>query len=219
MMWIINDFVNCCCETTLTTLLSDIGHVDFLEAVHKLAEKPYIIVGLHFDQVSLTLLFISSLWDSYCLPKSSDGILSTLNCFVHIFQEVNRYKGKNYPIMNVHERTLSVLACRVCSSSDSFSINTKHCMYIFYIYKWFLWVFFFFFFTVCVRSGDRCTLCCHKRFAGSFQGIYEQYNHLSPLGNQKWINQLTLFFLSRWILYAMERQKYTLTRMDLTLML
>ncbi|PWA17671.1 hypothetical protein CCH79_00008392 [Gambusia affinis] len=57
--------------------LFHIGHVDFLEAVHKLAEKPYIIVGLHFDQ------------------------------------EVNRYKGKNYPIMNVHERTLSVLACRV----------------------------------------------------------------------------------------------------------
>ncbi len=26
---------------------------------------------------------------------------------------VNRYKGHNYPIMNVHERTLSVLACRV----------------------------------------------------------------------------------------------------------
>lgn len=26
---------------------------------------------------------------------------------------MNRYKGKNYPIMNLHERTLSVLACRV----------------------------------------------------------------------------------------------------------
>uniref|UniRef100_A0A665VL31 ethanolamine-phosphate cytidylyltransferase n=1 Tax=Echeneis naucrates TaxID=173247 RepID=A0A665VL31_ECHNA len=59
--------------------LFHIGHVDFLEAVHKLAQKPYIIVGLHFDQ------------------------------------EVNRYKGKNYPIMNVHERTLSVLACRYVS--------------------------------------------------------------------------------------------------------
>lgn len=30
-------------------------------------------------------------------------------------QEVNQYKGKNYPIMNLHERTLSVLACRVSS--------------------------------------------------------------------------------------------------------
>uniref|UniRef100_A0A8C4ZSR9 ethanolamine-phosphate cytidylyltransferase n=1 Tax=Gadus morhua TaxID=8049 RepID=A0A8C4ZSR9_GADMO len=59
--------------------LFHIGHVDFLEAVHGLAERPYIIVGLHFDQ------------------------------------EVNRYKGKNYPIMNIHERTLSVLACRYVS--------------------------------------------------------------------------------------------------------
>ncbi|NXX95482.1 PCY2 cytidylyltransferase, partial [Centropus bengalensis] len=58
---------------------TDIGHVDFLEKVHQLAEKPYIIAGLHFDQ------------------------------------EVNRYKGKNYPIMNIHERTLSVLACRYVS--------------------------------------------------------------------------------------------------------
>lgn len=29
----------------------DIGHVDFLEKVHQLAERPYIIAGLHFDQV------------------------------------------------------------------------------------------------------------------------------------------------------------------------
>ncbi|KAJ3601552.1 hypothetical protein NHX12_032520 [Muraenolepis orangiensis] len=59
--------------------LFHVGHVDFLDAVHKMAERPYIIVGLHFDQ------------------------------------EVNRYKGKNYPIMNIHERTLSVLACRYVS--------------------------------------------------------------------------------------------------------
>lgn len=40
----------------------------------------------------------------------------TLSSFWFDFlQEVNRYKGKNYPIMNVHERTLSVLACRVSS--------------------------------------------------------------------------------------------------------
>uniref|UniRef100_A0A8K9XNV9 ethanolamine-phosphate cytidylyltransferase n=1 Tax=Oncorhynchus mykiss TaxID=8022 RepID=A0A8K9XNV9_ONCMY len=59
--------------------LFHIGHVDFLETVYKQAERPYVIVGLHFDQ------------------------------------EVNRYKGKNYPIMNIHERTLSVLACRYVS--------------------------------------------------------------------------------------------------------
>lgn len=32
--------------------LADIGHVDFLEMVYKQAERPYVIVGLHFDQVS-----------------------------------------------------------------------------------------------------------------------------------------------------------------------
>ncbi|XP_016093259.1 ethanolamine-phosphate cytidylyltransferase-like [Sinocyclocheilus grahami] len=57
----------------------NIGHVDFLDAVSQLSEKPYVIVGLHFDQ------------------------------------EVNRYKGKNYPITNIHERTLSVLACQYVS--------------------------------------------------------------------------------------------------------
>ncbi|XP_062936592.1 ethanolamine-phosphate cytidylyltransferase isoform X3 [Cynocephalus volans] len=59
--------------------LFHIGHVDFLEKVHGLTDRPYIIAGLHFDQ------------------------------------EVNHYKGKNYPIMNLHERTLSVLACRYVS--------------------------------------------------------------------------------------------------------
>lgn len=28
---------------------------------------------------------------------------------------VNKYRGSNYPIMNLHERVLSVLACKVCS--------------------------------------------------------------------------------------------------------
>ncbi|XP_036268203.1 ethanolamine-phosphate cytidylyltransferase isoform X1 [Pipistrellus kuhlii] len=59
--------------------LFHIGHVDFLAKAHGLAERPYVIAGLHFDQ------------------------------------EVNHYKGKNYPIMNLHERTLSVLACRYVS--------------------------------------------------------------------------------------------------------
>ncbi|XP_077979718.1 ethanolamine-phosphate cytidylyltransferase-like [Glandiceps talaboti] len=31
---------------------------------------------------------------------------------LHTDQVVNRYKGRNYPIMNLHERVLSVLACR-----------------------------------------------------------------------------------------------------------
>ncbi|KAH0517960.1 Ethanolamine-phosphate cytidylyltransferase [Microtus ochrogaster] len=86
----------------------DIGHVDFLEEVHKLAKRPYIIAGLHFDQVSAFLLVHFSVPHElmgHGVPhRSSLGSV-----------EVNRYKGKNYPIMNLHERTLSVLACRYVS--------------------------------------------------------------------------------------------------------
>lgn len=32
---------------------------------------------------------------------------------LHTDPAVNRYKGGNYPIMNLHERVLSVLACKV----------------------------------------------------------------------------------------------------------
>merc|ERR1712128_246998 len=34
---------------------------------------------------------------------------------LHTDQEVNRYRGENHPIMNLHERTLSLLACRYVS--------------------------------------------------------------------------------------------------------
>lgn len=42
-----------CCYCLDHKFLADIGHVDFLEMVYKQAEKPYVIVGLHFDQVHL----------------------------------------------------------------------------------------------------------------------------------------------------------------------
>lgn len=34
---------------------------------------------------------------------------------LHTDPIVNKYKGSNYPIMNIHERVLSVLACKVKS--------------------------------------------------------------------------------------------------------
>jgi ethanolamine-phosphate cytidylyltransferase len=34
---------------------------------------------------------------------------------VHDDGTVNNVRGSNYPIMNLHERVLSVLACKVCS--------------------------------------------------------------------------------------------------------
>lgn len=41
---------------------------------------------------------------------------------LHTDPVVNRYKGSNYPIMNLHERVLSVLACKV--NILSFCLNT-----------------------------------------------------------------------------------------------
>lgn len=35
---------------------------------------------------------------------------------LHTDPVVNNYKGSNYPIMNIHERVLSVLACKVSES-------------------------------------------------------------------------------------------------------
>lgn len=45
---------------------------------------------------------------------------------LHTDPVVNSYKGSNYPIMNLHERVLSVLACKVritmCWSEILFSL-------------------------------------------------------------------------------------------------
>lgn len=38
---------------------------------------------------------------------------------LHTDPVVNHYKGGNYPIMNLHERVLSVLACKVRNASCS----------------------------------------------------------------------------------------------------
>lgn len=42
---------------------------------------------------------------------------------LHTDPVVNSYKGKNYPIMNLHERVLSVLACKVSSITSKYKTN------------------------------------------------------------------------------------------------
>ena len=60
---------------------------------------------------------------------------SYCNCFNNLtlpalplswLQEVNRYKGKNYPIMNLQERVLSLLACKVGSTVLLFAFMHWH---------------------------------------------------------------------------------------------
>lgn len=155
----------------------------------------------------VTSHFFSPLCCIYCLPESSVDISLLHFLFVHIFQEVNRYKGKNYPIMNVHERTLSVLACRVGSSS---TIKTVQCRIIIDLQ------------TICVQSVSNLFLCLYS--------MCQKWWLVRPLQSQKiywtisrWIQAITVSsslyslqlrinktatYLSpcRWILYAMGRQ-------------
>lgn len=50
-----------------------------------------------------------------------------------MFQVVNHYKGANYPIMNLHERTLSVLACKVWFFSAGLCKTAK---FVFEMRQW-----------------------------------------------------------------------------------
>lgn len=71
--------------------LFHIGHLCFLEEAKKLGD--YLVVGIYSDQVSQPF--------SPCLHA------------MRRLQTVNEYKGRNYPIMTLHERVLSVLAYKV----------------------------------------------------------------------------------------------------------
>jgi ethanolamine-phosphate cytidylyltransferase len=48
---------------------------------------------------------------------------------LHTDPIVNRYKGSNYPIMNLHERVLSVLACKVSIFCFQYSVTVLSCTY------------------------------------------------------------------------------------------
>lgn len=45
---------------------------------------------------------------------------------LHTDPVVNNYKASNYPIMNIHERVLSVLACKVSQAFPMFSSMRKY---------------------------------------------------------------------------------------------
>lgn len=170
-------------------------------------------------------------WVSFALPcicvRHSLGVwhFTVHFSFVRIFQEVNRYKGKNYPIMNVHERTLSVLACRVGSSTWSFPINAAHCLYILCVSTvHFVWVISIFC-GVCFFSQYVSEVVIGAPFAVT-KDLLDHFKVGAIISHNEIImfpaikNNITAhLFIHRWILYVMGRQKYILTRTDLTLML
>lgn len=119
--------------------------------------------------------------------------------------------------MNVHERTLSVLACRVCCPWSSSRRRLMFTLRVSMLISW--WCFCFS--TVCFRGGDWGSFCGHQRFAGPFQGSlsipYNQTLISIKSGSRK--TGYLYFFIGRWILCVMGRRKYILTKMDPTHML
>lgn len=73
--------------------LFHVGHLDFLEKAQRYVR----------EKLKRML--------SYFVYRYGDYLIVGL----HTDPVVNRYKGSNYPIMNLHERVLSVLACKYVS--------------------------------------------------------------------------------------------------------
>ena len=80
------------------------GHIEFLRQVNK-AE---VAIGQNsgWFQESATTLRIDQAGEDYGPAYIVAG--------VHDDEVINRWKGVNYPIMNIFERGLCVLQCRVC---------------------------------------------------------------------------------------------------------
>lgn len=79
---------------------------------------------------------------------------------LHTDPVVNLYKGSNYPIMNLHERVLSVLACKVSLSKLKIFCFVREKM---------LKQFFFIIIAVCIRSSDWSPVFSEQIFNGAFQ--------------------------------------------------
>uniref|UniRef100_A0A4W3JXS2 ethanolamine-phosphate cytidylyltransferase n=1 Tax=Callorhinchus milii TaxID=7868 RepID=A0A4W3JXS2_CALMI len=62
-----------------------------------------------------TIIYVAGAFDLFRILIHTDRLFHLVTAKPCLVGEVNRYKGKNYPIMNIHERTLSVLACRYVS--------------------------------------------------------------------------------------------------------
>jgi hypothetical protein len=84
---------------SLTFFFSDAGHVEYLEKAKSLGD--FLIVGIYSDKVTKTL--------KHCLFC----LFSTLYDTILFSKDVNLRCGDCYPIMNMQERTLTVLSTRV----------------------------------------------------------------------------------------------------------
>lgn len=83
------------------------GHIEFLRQVIKAEEKLGADEGWYSKQAT-----------DERVGKGEDYGPVFVVAGVHDDEVINHWKGVNYPIMNIYERGLCVLQCKVCSWSD-----------------------------------------------------------------------------------------------------
>ena len=94
--------------------------------------------------------------------EKARGLGDFLIVGLHTDPVVNLYKGSNYPIMNLHERVLSVLAFKVILQQQQTTNNKQQQPKIDFSLSLSL-------FTVRIGSRDRGSLFRYEEFNGTFQ--------------------------------------------------
>lgn len=91
------------------------GHIEFLRLVHRAEEEVAVARGWYEESARLSRL---------AHHEEDYGPVFVL-AGIHDDRVINQWKGANYPIMNIVERGLCVLQCRV---SQSINDDRVHCV-------------------------------------------------------------------------------------------
>lgn len=92
------------------------GSSQFLATTSKIIE--FAAEGRRDPRPGETIVYVAGAFDLFhvghvdFLKKVKEEVADYLIVGLHTDKEVNRYRGTNYPIMNLHERVLSTLACK-----------------------------------------------------------------------------------------------------------
>jgi ethanolamine-phosphate cytidylyltransferase len=91
------------------------GNSEFLATTSKIIE--FAADGRRDPKPGETIAYVVGAFDLFHVGhvdflKKVKEVADYLIVGIHADKEVNRYRGTNYPIMNLHERVLSTLACK-----------------------------------------------------------------------------------------------------------
>lgn len=93
------------------------GHIEFLRQVIRAEEKLALDQGWYTEQATQERI-----------GKGADYGPVFVVAGVHDDEEINHWKGVNYPIMNIYERGLCVLQCKVFThlKIPSYEVSNEH---------------------------------------------------------------------------------------------